>query len=585
MHIQKRTDLIRTALGKEKADLVIVNGSLVNVYTGELLDGYGIAVRGERIACVGKDVQHTVGPDTKVIDAAGKTVVPGFIDSHTHLSILCRADEVLRYIGRGGTTTIVTELIEFYFTLGREGIIAYLDSCKDQPLKIFGVVPPMVSLSSRARENGIDKETLGELLQREDILGLGEVYWLPVINGDEKLLGLIEETIKAGKVAAGHSAGAKGEKLAAYTAAGVASCHEPITAKEAMERLRLGLYVLAREGETRQDLEAIAGINHQELDLSRLVLATDTASLRQIKDEGYMEVVVQKAIDLGFDPITAIQMVTINAARYYRMDDCLGGIAPGKYADMVIIPELRKLDAEYVISSGQIISRGRKLLAEPRKHVFPEWTRQAIHIKKNFTAEDFIIRVPVGSDKANVRVIELIDELVTQETHLTVSPCQGMIKADPQEDLLKIACIDYQTDPVVQFTGLVKGFGMKKGAIATTMTWDVTNITVVGVDEADLALAVNRIKELGGGAVVCAGGRIIVEQPLPIGAYISDLPLEEVLQQSDAFQSAAAKLGSPLENTHLTLMTLTSPAIPFFRICEEGLFNFRTNSKVGLMYD
>ena len=583
MNIQQRTELMRTALGNEKADLVIANGTLVNVYTGELLEGYGVAVRGERIAYVGKDIQHTVGPHTDVIDATGKTMVPGFIDSHTHLSIFCPASEVLRYIMRGGTTTIVTELIEMYFSMGYEGVIEYLVSCKDQPIRIFGVAPPMITLSTRVREKEINKEQLRKLLQRDDILGLGEAYWLSVVGEDRRLLELIEETLKAGKIVAGHSAGAKGNKLAAYVASGVSSCHEPITAEEVIERLRLGIYVQAREGETRQDLETIAGINYKNMNLSQLLLVTDTASLKQMVEKGYMEVVLQKAIDSGFEPITAIQMATINAARYLNLDDRIGGIAPGKYADIVIIPDLRKINAEYVISNGQVIARDRELLVQPREHTFPDWTRQSIRPAKKFTPDDFMIRVTGELDAVTVRVIEQVEELVTQEAHISVPLSEGMIKSDPERDLLKISCIDYQTNPVKQFVGLIKGFKMKRGAIATTMAWDLTNIIALGADEADLALAVNRVVEMRGGAVVCADNRITAEIPLPVGGYISDLPIEEVLQLNEDIQQAAADLGSPLINTHLTLMTLTSPAIPFFRICEEGLFNIRTNSKVELI--
>lgn len=583
MDFQERAELIRTASGSEKADLAIVNGALVNVYTGELLEGYAVAVKGERIAYVGKDIQQMVGPNTEVIDAAGKTVVPGFIDSHAHLCFYCSVSEFLRYGMRGGTTTIVTELIEIAFVLGYQGIIEYLESCKEQPVKIFGVIPPMVTLSSGTRAKAINKEQLRELLQRDDVLGLGETYWLPVVEQDRRLLEFFEETFKAGKKVAGHSAGAKGNKLAAYAASGVSSCHEPITMEEVIERLRLGMYVLAREGETRQDLEAISKIKGMNLDLRQLALVTDSVALKKLVGKGHMEAVLQKAIDLGFDPVSAIQMATINAAKYLNIDDRVGGIAPGKDADIVIIPDLQNINAEYVISNGQVIAHKRELLVEPRKHVFPEWTRQAIRLTKKFTPDDFMIRIPENVDSVEVRVIDQVAELVTQEVHFTVPLSRGMIKGDPERDLLKISCIDFQANPGKQFVGLIKGFKIKRGAIASSMAWDVTNIIAVGAHEADLALAVNRVVELQGGAVVCADGRVLAELPLPIGGYLSDAPIEDLVQKCEEIQQAAADLGSPFANTHLTLMTLSSPAIPFFRICEEGLFDIRTNSRTGLI--
>lgn len=632
MDLQERTHLIRTGSGREKADLAVVNGTLVNVYTGELLEGYGVAVKGERIAYVGDDPGHTVGPDTKVIDAAGKIIAPGFIDTHAHMCFYCSAYEFLRYSMKGGTTTIVTELIEVSFPLGCRGIVEYLESCRDQPVKIFGVIPPMLTLSSQAREKAINREQLRELLRRDDVLGLGEAYWLPVFEGDSRMLELFEETFQAGKIVAGHSAGARGSKLAAYAASGVHSCHEPISMEEVIERLRLGMYVLAREGETRQDLAAISRIKDMNMDLRRLALVTDGIALKQLVEKGHMEVVLQKAVDLGFDPVIAIQMATINAAEYFNLDDRIGGIAPGKYADMVILPDLQTIKAEYVISSGRVIAGERELLVQPKKYVFPEWTRRSIRLTKKYSPDDFLIRVPEGSlpgrdgtpgeesfsgrdgtpgegsfserggfpggesfppgstasspgsttGSVKVRVIDQVAELVTQEARFDLPLFRGAIEADPARDLLKISCIDFQGRPGKQFVGFVKGFKLKSGALATSMAWDLTNIIAIGAADEDLALAVNRVIELQGGAVVCDEGRVLVELPLPIGGYLSDSPVEELLQKTEKFQAAAAGLGSPFTNTHLTMMTLTSPAIPFFRICEEGLFDIRTNSKVEL---
>jgi len=193
MNMQQRMTLMRTAMGQEQADLAIVNGTLVNVYTGELLAGWGIAVKGERIACVGKEIQLAIGPQTEVIDAAGKYVVPGFIDTHAHLNLYTTVSEFLRYAMVGGTTTIVTELIEISFPLGRQGILAYLESCKDQPVKIFGMIPPMVTVSSASGARAINPEQFRKLLQRDDVLGMGEVYWLPVLAGDERIMELMEE--------------------------------------------------------------------------------------------------------------------------------------------------------------------------------------------------------------------------------------------------------------------------------------------------------------------------------------------------------------------------------------------------------
>ena len=583
MNLDELNSLINVAMGEEKADLVLQNGSLVNVYTGEILEEHSVAVKGERIAWVGKDTRNVTGPETNVIDCTGKFIIPGFIDGHTHLILFYQADQFLRYAMRGGTTTIITELMEVSFPLGYQGVLEYLESLKNQPIKIFGVAPPMVSNSQSTRSRSINLEQIAELLKRDDILGLGETYWSAVIERDEKILKYFVETFKAGKMIAGHTAGARGNRLTAYAAGGVRSCHEPINAAEVMERLRLGLYVLIREGGIRKELAEISKIKDLQLDLRQLILATDSITPEQVVEEGYMEAVVQKAVDLGFDPVCAIQMATINVAKYWNLDHLIGGIAPSKYADIVILQDLCNIKAEYVISNGKVLSKEGRLLLEPRKHTFPAWVRQSMKLTKNFGPEDFEINVKGASDHVSVRVIEQITELVTKETILEVPIVEGKIKVDLDKDLIKIAAVDFLTDQLKMFVGIIKGLRMKKGAFASSMAWDVTNIVVVGADEKDMAVAVNRVLKLQGGIVVCSNGEILAELPMSIGGYMTDLPIEEIVRRLKGIQKEASGLGIPFPDAELSLNTLTTAAIPFFRIYEEGFYDMKNNCSVGLL--
>jgi len=473
--------------------------------------------------------------------------------------------------------------MEIGFPLGYQGILEYLESLKNQPVKIFGMVPPMVSNSQSTRSRSINLEQVVELLKRDDILGLGETCWSAVIERDEKILNFFVETFKAGKIIAGHTAGARGNRLTAYAAGGVRSCHEPITVADVLERLRLGFYVLIREGGIRKELAEISRIKNLQLDLRQLILSTDSITPEQVVEEGYMEVVVQKAIGLGFDPVCAIQMATINVAKYWNLDHLIGGIAPSKYADIVILPDLRNIKAEYVISNGKVLSKEGKLLLEPRKHTFPAWVHQSMRLKKVFESEDFEINVKSVSDRVNVRVIEQITELVTKETILEVPIMEGKIKVDLNKDLIKIAAVDFLNDQAKMFTGLIKGFRMKKGAFASSMAWDVTNIVVVGADEKDMAVAVNRILELQGGIVVCSNGEILAELPMSIGGYMSDLPIEQIVQNLKDIQNEVSGLGIPFPDAELSLNTLTTAAIPFFRICEEGFYDLKSNRSVDLL--
>jgi adenine deaminase len=577
---KERYELMKVALGETPADLAIINGSVVNVYNGEV-EKASVLIKGERIAYVGSDLDKAIGPSTQVIDAKGKTLIPGFIDGHTHIDTIYSISEFLKYAMRGGTTTVITETCTITSPLGYQGVIQFLASIKNQPIKIFITAPPLVSLSPVTEEHSLTIPQLGKLLRRKDVLGLGEPYWGGVVSGNQRVLNLINETVKRGKRVEGHSAGASGKKLQAYVSTGVSSCHEPISVEEVRERLRLGLFVLIREGAVRRELEAIAQIKDDDAALNRLAIATDGIAPEQLISSGYMEFLVQKAINLGFDPIRAVQMATVNVARHFAIDDDIGGIAPGKYADIAIIPELKTIQAEYVISSGRVIAQNGQVLIPPRQHRYPQSMFNTIHLASDFTAADFAI--PAEGRQAKVRLIDQATSLVTREAFIDMPVTEGQLRADVGQDILKVAAIERAYGTGKRFTGLIRGLGLKRGAMATTDIWDCGDIIVIGADENDMAMAVNRVKELGGGVVVGAGGNIVAELALPVGGVISTQPLETVADKIQRIQQAAVELGAKSPNFGLTLATLPSPAIPFLRICSSGLFDLKTNRFTGLI--
>jgi adenine deaminase len=577
---EERYALMQVALGEAPADLAITNGSVVNVYNGEI-EKASVLIKGERIAYVGNDLDKAIGPSTQVIDAKGKTLIPGFIDGHTHIDTIYSISEFLKYAVRGGTTTVITETATIAAPLGYEAVIQFLASIKNQPLKIFITAPPMVTLSPVTEEHALTASQLGKLLRRKDVLGLGEPYWGDVVNGNQRVLDLINETVKRGKKAEGHSAGASGKKLQAYVSSGVSSCHEPINAEEVRERVKFGLFVLIREGVVRRELEAISPIKDDDAALNRLAISTDGIGPGHLIGSGYMEFLVQKAINLGFDPIRAIQMTTVNVARHFAIDDDIGGIAPGKYADIAIIPDLKTIQAEYVISNGRIIAQNGQVLIPPRQHRYPQSVLNTVQLARDFTASDFAI--PAEGDQAKVRLIDQVTSLVTREALIDMPVTEGQIRADAGQDILKVAAIERAYGTGKRFTGLIRGLGLKRGAMATTESWDCGDIMVAGADEKDMALAVNRVKELGGGVVVCAGGNIVAEIALPVGGVISNQTLETVADKIQRIQQATVELGAKSPNFGLTLATLPSPAIPFLRICSSGLFDLKTNRFTSLI--
>jgi len=575
--------LIKTAIGQVPADMVIINGSVVNVYTKERMESCNVSICGDRIARVGPKAEHTIGPDTVVIDAASKTVIPGLIDGHTHLAWLFSATEFLKYAMKGGTTTIITETLEALPVAGVAGVIDFLESIRDQPIKILATAPPMVSISRAARR--IAAQDLEALLDRDDILGLGETYWQAVIQEPDLYLPLFHQTLAAGKLLEGHSAGASFDKLSAYAAAGISSCHEPIKTEEVIDRLRMGIYVMVREGSIRRDLADIARIKDAGLDLRRLILSTDGVSPKDLIEKGYMEYVLQKAIDCGFDPIEAIQMATLNVAEHFHLDHLIGGIAPGRCADLLILPDIHTITPVTVISKGRVIAQGGEIKVQPRAHTYAPESMETIRLDRNMIADDFVIRVNNPVSTVKVRVIKMVSDLVTQEFYEDMPVIGGNILSDPIRDIVKVAAVDRTLHPGKAFTGLIQGFGLKSGAMACSAAWDSTAIIVVGASDTDMALAVNQIRKLQGGAVVCDNGRVLAELALPIFGLMSLLPIEALADATSELTVAAVDLGIPFPDPMLSLITLTGAAIPFLRICEEGLVNLKDGRRVDLIVE
>jgi adenine deaminase len=570
-------ELIRVASGKSGADLVIDHALLLNVYTGEFLKNQSVSIKNGYIAFVGDHAEHTIASNTTVIDVQGKTLIPGLIDGHTHLASFFEISQFIPYAVKDGTTTLVTETMETYPIMGYEGVVEILASFRDQPIKIFGTAPAMVSISTAA--SGIAGDDLKKLLDRDDILGLGESYWQAVFQTPEKILPVFEDTLRAGKVLEGHSAGAGGKKLAAYLATGISSCHEPINADQALERLRLGLYVMIREGSIRRDLEAIARIRDAGVDTRRLILVTDGVGPEDLVENKGMAFVVQKAIDSGFSPMEAVQMATLNVAEHFSLDSLVGGIAPGRSADLVIIPDPGFITPEMVVSHGKIIFDKGQMQVSPRTHCFSNACRHSVRLPRPLIPEDFAVTAPPGKKIVPVRLMEMVTDLVTRETQMSLPVIHGRIQADQDQDILKISAIDRAIEPGNMFTGFIKGFGLKDGAIASSQAWDTADIVVVGTHDADMADAVNHIHRLQGGVVIWAKGKCLAQISLPVMGLMSDASVPELARQIRALKTAAAKLGVVFPDPLLTLVTLTGAAIPYLRICEQGLVNLKDGKR------
>jgi adenine deaminase len=579
-----RRRLSRVALGSEAADTVVRNARLVNVFTGEILAGQSVAIASGRVARVDDDVSDTIGPDTEVIEADDQTLAPGFLDTHCHmLGTRYCVPEFLRYAIPGGTTTIVTETIELGSIFGLRGIDAALEALRDQPIKILATVPALAAVQPFMENVAPRLEEYRQLLARPEVVGIGEVYWGNLQRDEGRLRRLIEAAMTQGKTAEGHSAGARGAKLQAYACQGISSCHEPITAEEGLARLRLGFHFMIREGEIRQDLEAIAPLWKQPVDHRRMILVTDSIGAERLVDNGYIEQNVRRAIDMGLDPVKAIQMVTINPAEHFRLDLHVGAIAPGRCADMLLLPNVRTIRPTWVMSDGRVVARDGEMIVEPRQPEFPSDFHRSIRLNRPLTEADFAVVLEDGATR-RVRVIDYVTGLVTQEGEATVRGHEGIAQPiDPE--LCAVASIDRIRGTQERFVGWARGYGMHAGAIASSWAWDSTSMLVLGANRADMALAANRLESLNGGAVVAVNGEIVAEVPAPIGGIMSEAPMEELVHQLRTLKGKLRDLGCPWPDPLLAVDVLSTAAIPHFRITDRGYARVRDGSRAGLWLD
>ena len=574
--------LTETALGNEPADLVIRDGVLADVYTGRMLPHRSIAVSGRWIAYVGPDADYAVGEKTRILEAKGRVLAPGFIDSHTHLANFCDITCKLRYAIPGGTTTYITEVESYGFALGADGFRAFLDQIRNRPVKIFCLVPPLVSTSPATAPLFISDQDTREFLQDELVIGLGESYWQnAILTPDDRIFKLMQVTQMAGKSVQGHAAGASDRKLAAYAAAGANSCHEAVSADDIMNRLEMGYWTMIREGYIRRDLDSLRPLIGK-IDLRRCILCTDGVNVDLLMKEGYFLNVVQKAVNMGIPPIEALRMATLNPAEHLHMDHMVGGLAPGRFADIIILQEPENMKPDCVISEGILVAENGRIIVDLPRVPFPESIYRTVNVQP-ISPEKLSVPVTACSSPGFVRTMDIqANGLVTREGQATLPTRGETVQSDPDNDLLKLVYVERVSGNSEMFAGFVRGFNIKAGAVATTLVWDASGIISIGANDNDLSMAINRVIEMQGGTVLTLDGGIKMEIPAPVAGYISPLPIEDLYNESKRFQDSVTRLGSNLSNAFLTLITLTSAAIPFIRITEKGYFRFRENDYVGI---
>jgi len=566
--------IISVALGKVPADVAIKNGNLVNVFTGEIY-GADVAIFGNRIAAVG-DVEHCIGDRTTIIDANGKYLVPGLIDGHVHMeSSMMDPLNFAKALLPLGTTSIVTDLHEIGTVMGLNGIREMLNICWETPLKFFLVVPSHVpflkGLETTGAEIGLDE--INEALKWKEAVGLSEVLVPPVISQNDSLLRSIERTIALGKTVEGHAAGFSGKELQAHVASGVESDHEATTAGDALERARLGIGLMIREGSVSKDLSAcIKVLTEFRINAQNCMLATDDIHPIDLVKYGHMDYKVRRAIEEGVDPVIAVQMATLNPARHFRIDRDVGGIAPGKIADILIVENLRKFKVERVIANGKIVAQHGKFTLNVGIKNYENF-KNTVRLRGEIKPEDLKINSNDGEPRVDVRTIVVKDDtLLKDEKIVTLDVEDGSILPDTSGDILEVAVVERHKGTGNIGKAFISGFGLRDGAIASSVAHDNHNIIVVGTNLEDMADAVNKLAKAGGGLVAIEDGKCLGLIELPICGLLSTLDVSEMRRELEVLHEAVRNLGCGLKSPFMTLSFVTC-AIPRLCISDKGLID------------
>ncbi len=554
---------INVAHGGEPADLVLAGGKVLSVFTGELLDA-DVAVAGEHIAGIGRYTGR------QVQDVSGLVLLPGFIDGHMHLeSTKLMVDTFAAAVLPCGTTAAVIDPHEIANVFGVRGVHALLSAAARVPFGYYLMVPSCVPASPFESSGAtVDAAGVAALLGGEpSAIGLAEVMDFPgVVAASPAVLDKLVATRRAGRHADGHAPGLSGPALNAYLAAGIGSDHECISYAEALEKRRLGMWIMIREGSAAQNLEALLPLV-RDFGPANCMLCTDDREPDELLESGHVNAILRKAVALGCPPADAVVMATLHPARYHGLSE-LGAVAPGYLADIVAVPDLTSFRPALVYKRGRLVAAEGKAAGITRVQA-PGWMRGSVHLRA-IGAADLRIPAPGGP----VRAIEVRPgELVTRMRVLAPPERDGELTADPSRDLLKAAVLERHHGTGRIGLGLVTGFGLRRGALASTVAHDAHNVVVIGADDADMAAAAGRLAELGGGQVAVEGGRILAEVPLPIAGLLSDRGADEVAAQVRGLREAGNALGSRLPAPFMTMSFLALSVIPQARLTDRGLLD------------
>jgi adenine deaminase len=582
--------LIDVAMGRAPADMLVTNGRWVNVHSGEVIAGTDVAIKAGRFAAVGPDLGYSRGKETKVIDAGGRYLVPGLCDGHMHVeSGMVTVTEFVRAVIPHGTTTMFIDPHEIANVLGLPGVRLMHDEAAAMPTNVFVQMPSCVPAAPGLENAGasIGVDDVIEAMGWPNIIGLGEMMNFPgVAANDPKMLDEIAATQRAGKTVGGHYASLDlGRPFHGYVAGGPADDHEGTRTEDAIARVRQGMRAMLRLGSAWYDVAPqIKAITEHGLDPRNFILCTDDRFATTLMTDGHVDHAVRYAIACGLPPITALQMVTINTASHFGLERELGSITPGRRADLIITSDLATLPIETVVAHGDVWAEGGRLTQDIAPYSYPDFARNTVKVGRRIVPEDFAIAAPDGKNAVLAKVIGIIENKTnTRALERTLKVQDGLVPADRAQDVAQVAVVERHRGTGRVVNGFVSGFGYTADcAVAATVAHDSHHMIVVGTDRDDMALAANRLQEVGGGFIVVSKGVELALVELPIAGMMSDERAEVVARKAEAVRLAMVQCGCTLNNALIQHMFVALPVIPELRLTDMGLVDVTKFELVSL---
>ena len=575
--------LNEVAIGDKPADLILENCSLVNVYSREIMPEIQIAISQGRIAYVGSDASYTKGKKTVIMNLKKKYVTPGFADPHIHLDQFVSPVEFVKKSLLCGVTSLFSDPIDIVSTCGYRGFKEFVKITSELPARFFHVIPggvPVDKKFSHGREVSLAEAK--QALKISGVLGLGEVFsWTKVTKRDPKIMKMLSIMLENDCVINGHTAGASGKKLNAYVSSGILSCHEPINFDQVLERLRLGMWIMIREGSIRRDLKDIVKlVLSNKTYTDRLMFCSDGLDPSDIIKFGHIDHCIRESVKLGLNQIDAISMASKNCFDYYNMGKDLGGIAPGKLADILIFDDLTKMKPRKIFVGGNLVVSNGTIVSKIKTHKVPKWMTKTVKTRK-FLDGDFAVKAL--DDIATVNVINLKTEIITEKIKQDLPVMDGNVVPSIDKDVWKVAAFDRTFGTSKHTIGFLKNFEAKIGAFASTWNFHENNMLVIGSNEKDMAKAANNLAKTQGGIVVVSEGKILASMPLQMAGIISTNSFETVSENFENLNTVLTDAGCRFKKPHLIPLFLPFLALPDIRILSTGLIDVKNRSFLSVV--